>query len=39
MKFPYFLLKNILNLIPKSIRDFCYKKFAEYRYKIFGKID
>lgn len=31
---PYFLI-----IIPKFIRDFFYKLFAKYRYKMFGKKD
>ena len=31
---PYFLI-----IIPKFIRDFFYKLFAKYRYKLFGKKD
>ena len=26
-------------IIPKFVRDFCYKLFAKYRYKFFGKKD
>ena len=26
-------------IIPKFVRDFCYKLFAKYRYKLFGKKD
>ncbi len=26
-------------VVPKFIRDFCYKLFAKYRYKLFGKKD
>ncbi len=29
----------ILIIVPKFIRDFCYKTFAKYRYKLFGKKD
>lgn len=25
--------------VPKPIRDFCYKLFARYRYRLFGKQD
>ncbi len=28
-----------LIIVPKFIRDFCYKLFAKYRYKMFGKKD
>ena len=31
---PYFLI-----VVPKFIRDFFYKLFAKYRYKMFGKKD
>ncbi len=34
----YSMLYNLI-IVPKFIRDFVYKTFAKYRYKLFGKKD
>ncbi len=34
----YSMLYNLI-VVPKFIRDFFYKTFAKYRYKLFGKKD
>ncbi|MCP4337516.1 MAG: DUF393 domain-containing protein [Desulfobulbaceae bacterium] len=30
---------RVLLILPVSVRDFCYRLFARYRYKLFGKQD
>ena len=32
-------LTYVFIIIPEFIRDFCYKLFAKYRYRLFGKKD
>ena len=32
-------LAYVFIIVPASLRDFCYKLFAKYRYQIFGKQD
>lgn len=32
-------LPYAFNVVPQSIRDFFYKAFAKYRYRLFGKQD
>tara|TARA_R110002126_G_scaffold268921_6_gene412558 strand:- start:611 stop:1009 length:399 start_codon:yes stop_codon:yes gene_type:complete len=33
----YWYLFNVFKVIPRPVRDWCYRLFGRYRYKMFGK--